>query len=115
MSTRTSGSLRTYLVTRLLLFIPNVLVILTIVFLVSFVFSEEGIAELRQAQTRVDALENEIRALEAANARLEVEIRNLRESNFAVERIAREDLGMSRPGEVVYRIEEPTKGVDRDQ
>ncbi len=33
MSTRTSGSLRTYLLTRLLLFIPNVLVILTIVFL----------------------------------------------------------------------------------
>jgi peptide/nickel transport system permease protein len=32
LSTRTSGSLRTYLVTRLLLFIPNVLVILTIVF-----------------------------------------------------------------------------------
>lgn len=33
MSTRTSGSLRTYLVTRLVLFVPNVLVILTIVFL----------------------------------------------------------------------------------
>ena len=33
LSTRTSGSLRTYLVTRLLLFIPNVLVILTIVFI----------------------------------------------------------------------------------
>ena len=33
MSTRTSGSLRTYLVTRLLLFVPNVLVILTIVFI----------------------------------------------------------------------------------
>lgn len=33
MSTRTSGSLRTYLITRLLLFVPNVLVILTIVFL----------------------------------------------------------------------------------
>lgn len=33
MSTRTSGSLRTYLVTRLLLFVPNVLMILTIVFI----------------------------------------------------------------------------------
>jgi peptide/nickel transport system permease protein len=33
LSTRTSGSLRTYLITRLLLFVPNVLVILTIVFL----------------------------------------------------------------------------------
>lgn len=33
MATRTSGSLRTYLVTRVLLFVPQVLVILTIVFL----------------------------------------------------------------------------------
>lgn len=33
MSTRTAGSLRTYLVTRLVLFVPNVLVILTIVFI----------------------------------------------------------------------------------
>ncbi|HEY0593759.1 MAG TPA: septum formation initiator family protein [Thermoanaerobaculia bacterium] len=81
--------------------------VLTIVFLVSFVFSEEGIAELRQAQQRVDTLQTEIRQLEEENARLQAEIENLRESNFAVERIAREDLGMSKPGEMVYRIEEP--------
>ncbi|HEY0590241.1 MAG TPA: FHA domain-containing protein, partial [Thermoanaerobaculia bacterium] len=31
--------------------------------------------------------------LEEENARLQAEIENLRESNFAVERIAREDLG----------------------
>ncbi len=81
--------------------------VLTVVFLVSFMFSEEGIAELRQAQQRVDTLQGEIRQLEEENARLEAEIENLRDSSFAVERIAREDLGMSKPGEIVYRVEEP--------
>jgi cell division protein FtsL len=83
--------------------------VLTIVFLVSFVFSEEGIAELRQAQKRVDTLQSEIRQLEQENARLEAEIENLQESSFAVERIAREDLGMSKPGEIVYRYPEPER------
>ncbi|MFW6091409.1 MAG: ABC transporter permease [Actinomycetota bacterium] len=62
MSTRTSGSLRTYLVTRLLLFVPNVLIILTIVFVLMRVApgdpvsvalggqrTPEQIAELREA------------------------------------------------------------------
>lgn len=62
MSTRTSGSLRTYLVTRLLLFVPNVLVILTIVFILMRVApgdpvsvavggqrTPEQIAQLREA------------------------------------------------------------------
>lgn len=83
--------------------------VLTVVFLVSFVFSEEGIAELRQAQQRVETLQSDIRQLEQENARLEAEIENLRESSFAVERIAREDLGMSKPGEVVYRYPEPKR------
>jgi peptide/nickel transport system permease protein len=62
LSTRTSGSLRTYLVTRLLLFVPNVLVILTIVFILMRVApgdpvsvavggqrTPEQIAQLREA------------------------------------------------------------------
>ncbi|HVR44975.1 MAG TPA: septum formation initiator family protein [Thermoanaerobaculia bacterium] len=76
--------------------------VLTIVFLVSFVFSEEGISELRGARMRVDGLRAEIVELERQNARLEAEIESLEESNFAVERIAREDLGMSKPDEIVY-------------
>ncbi len=50
MSTRTSGSLRTYLVTRLLLFIPNVLVILTIVFILMRVAPGDPISVARGGQ-----------------------------------------------------------------
>jgi cell division protein FtsB len=81
--------------------------VLTVVFLISFVFSEEGISELREARTRVHLLEQEITDLEQENAKLEAEADGLRDSSFTVEKIAREDLGMSKPGEIVYRVPEP--------
>lgn len=78
--------------------------VLTLVFLISFVFSEEGISELQRARKRVDDLQAQISRLQAENARLRWEIESLKRSTFAVERIAREDLGMSKPGEIVYML-----------
>jgi cell division protein FtsL len=78
--------------------------ILTAVFLVSFIFSEEGISELQRSRKRVHDLKSEIQRLQTENQRLAAEIESLKNSTFAVERIAREDLSMSKPGEVVYML-----------
>lgn len=78
--------------------------VLTIVFLISFFFSDRGIAELQQARTRVADLHRDIAKLQADNARLRAEIDSVKKSTYAVERIAREDLGMSRKGEIVYML-----------
>jgi cell division protein FtsB len=83
--------------------------VLTIVFLISFVFSEEGISELQQSRRRVQDLQQEITRLEAENQKLKAEIDSLRQSTFTVERIAREDLGMSKKGEVVYMLPPETE------
>jgi len=77
---------------------------LTAVFLISFFFSDRGIAELQHARTRVGDLHRDIYRLESDNARLRAEIESVKRSTYAVERIAREDLGMSRRGEVVYML-----------
>jgi cell division protein FtsB len=77
---------------------------LTIVFIISFFFSDRGIAELQHARTRVATLRADIGRLESENARLRGEIESVRKSSYAVERIAREDLGMSKRGEVVYML-----------
>jgi len=61
-------------------------------------------AELQQSRKRVDSLNAEIRQLEKENARLRAEIDSVKKSTYAVERIAREDLGMSRKGEIVYML-----------
>jgi cell division protein FtsB len=78
--------------------------VLTLVFFISFVFSDRGLPELQHARTRVAGLRTEIAKLEADNARLRAEIASVKKSSYAVERIAREDLGMSKKGEIVYML-----------
>ncbi|HEX6158828.1 MAG TPA: septum formation initiator family protein [Thermoanaerobaculia bacterium] len=78
--------------------------VLSVVFLISFFFSDRGIAELQHARTRVGELQADIAKMEAENARLRAEIESVKKSSYAVERIAREDLGMSKEGEVVYML-----------
>lgn len=70
---------------------------------VSF-FRHSGIGELQIARQRVAALRADIVRGEAENARLRGEIDSVKRSTFAVERIAREDLGMSKRGEIVYML-----------
>lgn len=78
--------------------------VLFLVFAISFVFSDRGLPELQHARTRVAELRADIAKTEAENARLRAEIESVKKSSFAVERIAREDLGMSRKGETIYML-----------
>lgn len=78
--------------------------VLFCVFAISFVFSDRGLPELQDARTRVTALHTEITKLESENERLRAEIESVKKSSYAIERIAREDLGMSRQGETVYML-----------
>ncbi len=81
--------------------------VMIVVFAVSFFFSDRGLHELQHARTRVAALRADIARLEADNARLRAEIDSVKRSSYAIERIAREDLGMSRKGETVYMLPKP--------
>ena len=78
--------------------------VMFVVFSISFVFSDRGLPELQHARTRVAELHGEISRLQNENARLRAEIDSVRKSSYAIERIAREDLGMSKKGETVYML-----------
>jgi cell division protein FtsB len=52
----------------------------------------------------VGALHADITRLQSENARLRAEIESVKKSSYAIERIAREDLGMSKKGETVYML-----------
>lgn len=86
--------------------------VLGLVFVLSFLFSREGISELQRARRRVADLEARIQQLERENGELEAEIRSLKESTYAMERIAREDLGMAREGEIIYML--PKDDTEQD-
>jgi len=78
--------------------------VLSIVLGISIFFSNRGIAELQQARKRVAELHADVARLQTENARLRSEIDSVKKSTYAVERIAREELGMSKKGEVIYLL-----------
>lgn len=78
--------------------------VVTLLAVLSLFFSGRPTSELQQSRQRVAALRADITRLQGDNARLRAEIDSVRKSTFAIERIAREDLGMSKKGEVVYLL-----------
>jgi len=73
---------------------------------VGSVFGDRGILNLVGKRRQVEALRGELQELRAENARLSSEIVALRTSPRAIERLAREQLGLARPDETVFLIRE---------
>jgi cell division protein FtsB len=73
---------------------------------VGSVFGDRGILNLVERRRQVEALRAEIEGLRAENARLVAEIAALRTSPRAIERLAREELGLARADETVFLIRE---------
>jgi cell division protein FtsB len=65
---------------------------------------DNGALALWRLRGEIGALQQEVRTLEAENARLARAIAELRENPAVIERIAREELGLVRPGERVLRF-----------
>ena len=68
------------------------------------VFGGAGAVRVWQLRQEVEALEREIRVLRVEADRLNKTVDRLRDDPALVEQIAREDLGMVRPGEKVLKF-----------
>jgi len=77
-----------------------------IAFLVGALFGDRGLLQLHMQRERAEALAAEIEDLRAENGRLATEIEALKRDPRAIERVAREQLGLARPGETVFLIRE---------
>src|SRR5258706_15551764 len=69
-------------------------------------FGDRGILRMVAQRERAESLKREIEQLRTENARLAVEIVALRSDPRAIERLAREELGLARPGETGFLIRE---------
>ena len=74
--------------------------------LVGSLFGDRGLLQLVSQRERADALAREIEQLKTDNSRLAADIGALRRDPAAIERLAREELGLVRPGETVFVIRE---------
>jgi len=77
---------------------------------VGSVFGDRGILSMLGEREKVEALQTQLEDLRAENARLSAEITDLRTSPRAIERLAREELGLARPDETVFLIRESAEG-----
>ncbi len=72
--------------------------------LVAAFLGDNGVLQLWRLRAEVGALHQDVQALEAENERLSRAIAELRHDPSVMERLAREELGLVRPGERVLRF-----------
>jgi cell division protein FtsB len=68
------------------------------------VWGEQGLLTVQHKQQDLTRLAREVEILEQENARLVQEVQRLRVDMVYLEKIAREEIGLVRPGELVFEF-----------
>ena len=87
---------------------------LIIVSVLIYLFSPNFL-RLTKAYRQIQVLEDEIRTLQVQNQKIQDEIYSLKYDPIYIEKVAREDLGMSKPKEVIYKFEESQDNKDSNK
>lgn len=74
------------------------------------VFGTHGLLAMRRAQKEAARVQLEINQINQENRRLQENVKALKTDPAAIERIAREEMGLARPGEYIFKI--PAKPGD---
>ena len=75
--------------------------LLTVAIILLAVFNEKGALQVHERANKLDAIQSEIIRLDTENKKLTAEIQALRSDPTAIEKLAREELKLVKPGEVV--------------
>jgi cell division protein FtsB len=88
-------------------------IIALVALIVGALFGDRGLLHLMDQRHRAEVLAGEVADLQAENARLGAEIAALRSDPRAIERLAREELGMVRADETVFLVRESSGSAGR--
>jgi cell division protein FtsB len=78
--------------------------LLIAVMIVHDVFGTHGFLAMRRTQGEIKKVKADLDQLSKENATLEQEVKDLKSDPRLIEKIARDDLGLARPGEIIIRI-----------
>ena len=78
--------------------------LLIAVMIVHDVFGTHGFLAMRRTQSEIRKVKADLDQLGKENATLEQEVKDLKTDPRLIEKIARDDLGLARPGEIIIRI-----------
>lgn len=87
----------------------HALVFITLVIVVDAIAGEKGLLALLQARREYSALERSLERARTENAELRDMARRLREDPAAIEEQARRELGLIKPGEVLFIVKDIEK------
>ena len=85
--------------------------LLTIAMLLLAIFNDKGALAVNSRSLMLDAMNKENSAIEENNKKLQLENQALEENPASIEKIAREELGLVKPGEIILVLpstEEPS-------
>lgn len=68
------------------------------------VFGTHGVLAMRRAQEEATKVKREIHQIDTENQRLQDNVKSLKSDPQSIERIAREEIGLARPGEYVFKV-----------
>ena len=68
------------------------------------VFGTHGVLAMLRTQKEIKQIREQIGKINAENKSLSNEVNALKTDPKAIERIAREDMGLARPGELIYKL-----------
>jgi len=78
--------------------------LLVLVMFVHDIFGTHGFLAMRRTQNEIRKVKGDLDQLSKENAALEQESKDLKSDPRLIEKIARDDLGLARPGETIIRI-----------
>jgi cell division protein FtsB len=85
--------------------IRQILLILSVGFVVAdSLFWGKGIPKIFRLKRKLNRIQSRIEVIKKENIVLEAAIEKLRSNPLTIETIAREELGMARPGEIIYQL-----------
>ncbi len=77
---------------------------LLVLVLMHTLFGPYGYLSMRRSEREIEQLRREIDRLDRENVQLSGEIRALQSDPAAIEKAAREEMGLARPGELIFRL-----------
>ena len=85
------------------------LVFVTLVLVIDALIGEKGLVQSMRARRQYEEVTASLEALRRENASLRDQVRRLNEDPSTIEGLAREELGLIRPGEVVFILKDEKK------
>jgi cell division protein FtsL len=86
---------------------PHILTGFVVLLLVHDVFGNHGFLAMQKKQQEIQRVNAELDRLNKENAALDQDVKDLKTDPQTIKKIAREELGLAKPGEIIIKLPPP--------